>query len=259
ILTLPGIPTIYYGTEQGYTGQRDAMFAGGYGAGGRDRFDRSAPLYRYLQGAIALRREHRVFSRGMPTVLASNAAAPGALAWRMAWEGESALVVLNTSDEETLLDNLDTGIAPGTVLEGLFGIDGTPGDLGVGADGRATLRLAPRAGLVWKASDSVVAPQAAAASITLSPESGGIHDADFTVGGTSEGLQSFRLVVDGDLAGARIVRPDAEGRWQAEVETGDMVDASIAHRLVAWSAAPYAVSAGQEIGRAACRESGRMA
>ena len=245
ILTLPGIPTIYQGTEQGYTGQRDAMFAGGYGAGGRDHFDTSAPLYRYLQGAIALRREHRVFSRGVPTVLASNAAAPGALAWRMAWEGESTLVVLNTSDEQTLLDNLDTGLAPGTVLQGLFGIDATPDDLIVGADGRVTLRLAPRAGQVWKASDRVVAPPAAAASITLSPQPGDVHDGDFTVGGTSEGLQSFMLVVDGDLAGARIVRPDAGGRWQANVETGDMVDASVVHRLVAWSATPSAVSPGR--------------
>src|SRR5690606_29063405 len=36
MLTLPGIPVVYYGTEQGFRGQRDAMFAGGHGSGGRD-------------------------------------------------------------------------------------------------------------------------------------------------------------------------------------------------------------------------------
>jgi glycosidase len=44
ILTLPGIPVIYYGTEQGFTEQRAAMFAAGQGSGGRDRFDRQSAL-----------------------------------------------------------------------------------------------------------------------------------------------------------------------------------------------------------------------
>ena len=39
MMTLPGIPVIYYGTEQGFAEQRAAMFAAGYGSGGRDRFD----------------------------------------------------------------------------------------------------------------------------------------------------------------------------------------------------------------------------
>src|SRR3546814_786871 len=61
MLTLPGIPVIYYGTEQGFSERRASMFAGGVGSGGRDHFDTDAPLYRYLQDAIALRREHRLF------------------------------------------------------------------------------------------------------------------------------------------------------------------------------------------------------
>jgi hypothetical protein len=56
MLTLPGIPTLYYGTEQGFTAQRAAMFAHGNGSGGRDHFDTQAPLYRFLQRAIALPR-----------------------------------------------------------------------------------------------------------------------------------------------------------------------------------------------------------
>ncbi|MFP5374978.1 MAG: alpha-amylase family glycosyl hydrolase, partial [Gammaproteobacteria bacterium] len=82
MLTLPGIPVIYYGTEQGFTERRRSMFAGGHGSGGRDHFDPDAPLYRYLQRAIALRRDNRLFSRGTPTVLAANPARAGAIAWR---------------------------------------------------------------------------------------------------------------------------------------------------------------------------------
>jgi hypothetical protein len=84
IFTLPGIPTIYYGTEQGYTRVRDAMFAGDHGSGGRDRYDTTAPLYRRIAELAALRREHRVLSRGVPTVLVESAAGPGVIGWQMA-------------------------------------------------------------------------------------------------------------------------------------------------------------------------------
>jgi len=244
IMTLPGIPTLYYGTEQGFTAQRAAMFARGYGSGGRDRFDTSAPLYRFLQRAIALRREHRVFSRGTPTVLASNAALPGAIAWRMTQADDAALVVLNSADGETLLDNLDTGLAPGTMLQGLFGMNGDmPADLIVDADRRISLRLPPRSGQVWQASGRRTPPRSSPATITLASTADDRYDDDFIVRGTTKGVQAFKLVVDGNLAKAATVRPDAEGRWQAEVDTGDMIDASVQHRLVAWSELPQAVSA----------------
>ncbi len=244
IMTLPGIPTIYYGTEQGFTMQRAAMFAHGYGSGGSDRFDASAPLYRFLQRAIALRREHRVFSRGTPTVLASNAALPGAIAWRMAEADDTALVVLNSADGETLLDNLDTGLAPGTVLQGLFGIDGkVPADLAVGADRRINLRLPPRSGQVWQVSGRRPTPPSSPAAIALAPANGDEYDDDFIVRGTAQDVPAFKLVVDGDLAKAATVRPDAEGRWQAQIDTGDMIDADMQHRLVAWSESPRAISA----------------
>jgi glycosidase len=44
VMTLPGIPVLYYGTEQGFTLQRPAMFAAGWGSGGRDRYDTGSPL-----------------------------------------------------------------------------------------------------------------------------------------------------------------------------------------------------------------------
>lgn len=169
LMTLPGIPTIYYGTEQGFTEPRRAMFAGGHAAGGRDHFDTDAPLYRYLQRATALRRAHRVFSRGTPTVLAANAAAAGALAWRMDHAGDTTLVVFNSADADTLLANLATGLPAGTRLAPLFAIDGEAAPRVVGVDGRLTLRLPPRAGLVWRVDGRCDIPPPSAARLTLDP------------------------------------------------------------------------------------------
>jgi glycosidase len=91
LMTLPGIPVIYYGTEQGFKQPRaGAMFAAGYASGGRDRYDTAAPLYRYIADTVQLRRGHRLFSRGMPTVLKDNPAAAGALAWRTARGGRGS-------------------------------------------------------------------------------------------------------------------------------------------------------------------------
>ncbi|MBN8489257.1 MAG: hypothetical protein J0M20_16215, partial [Burkholderiales bacterium] len=164
IMTLPGIPVLYYGTEQGFTEQRAAMFAQGYGSGGRDHFDTSAHLYRLTAQMTALRQAHKVLSRGTPEMLAASASGPGAIAWRMqptaADQGAPALVVFNTADTEVLLDNLPTGVPEGTVLRGLFSLDGPASDVTVGAEGRISLRLAPRSGWVGQPSATMQAPAA---------------------------------------------------------------------------------------------------
>ena len=234
LMTLPGIPVIYYGTEQGFTEQRGAMFAAGFGSGGRDHFDTAASLYRAIAEMSALRRTQRLFSRGLPTVLHGNAAQPGALAWRTVWRGQAALVAFNTADSDTLLAALDTGLPAGTLLQGLYGIDGRPADVVVGAAGRVTLRLPPRAGLVWKAAGhrAVVPPSAAA--LTLETPAQASHGGDFEVGGTARGVAALQLVVDGDLARARRVVPGADGRWKALVDTAQMVDPETRHSVVAW-------------------------
>ncbi|HEY0503248.1 MAG TPA: alpha-amylase family glycosyl hydrolase [Lysobacter sp.] len=234
-MTLPGIPTIYYGTEQGFTAQRAAMFAKGNGAGGRDHFDTNAPLYRYLQRATALRRGNRLFSRGVPTVLAANAAAPGVLAYRMQHEGESALVAFNSADRAALLDNLDTGLAAGSVLQGMFAIEGDAPELVVGANGRVSVVLPPRAGFVWRAGDEARAVVDAGAAIALA-QAPGETSGDFVLGGSAPGVKQVRVVVDGDLDAAIPVDVGRDGRWHTRVDTRDMVDAGVVHTVVAWDA-----------------------
>lgn len=242
LMTLPGIPTIYYGTEQGFTGQRTAMFAGGHGANGRDHFDAEAPLYRYLQRVTALRRAHRLFSRGTPAVLAANAAAPGAFAYRMEHDGEAALVVFNTSDRTALLDHLDTGAAPGSALQPLFAIEGEAPPLVAGAAGRASIALPPHAGYAWKvdaapAGAGAAPPSGTAVTISLAGELPATATGDFDLHGTARGTDRMKLVIDGDLAGATPVVKDRNGRWRVRVDTRDMVDPAIRHTAIVWDEA----------------------
>ncbi|KPF66875.1 hypothetical protein IP84_14995 [beta proteobacterium AAP99] len=246
IMTLPGIPVLYYGTEQGFTEQRAAMFAAGYGSGGRDRFDTRAPLYQLTRSMVQLRTGNRVFTRGSPTVLAGSATGQGAVAWRMDHERDAALVVFNTADSEVLLDRMATGLPAGTQLVPLYGIHGQPAAQVVAADGSLSLRLPPRSGWVWRKGAVQPVPQTAAAPM-LDPLPTQPVTADFTVTGRTPDLQdrSLRLVLDGDYAAAQALQPDASGRFSATVSTRRMSDPAVPHRLVVWSDASGQASAAQ--------------
>ena len=267
LFTLPGIPTIYYGTEQGFTRPRASMFAAGHGSQGRDHFDTSAPLYRTIASLAQMRRDHRVFSRGVPQVLWGQSAGPGALAWRMVQGEDSALVVLNTADRPTLLDALPTPWAPGTVLRGLWShatepttTDATaaavphapPADLTVGAQGHVQLLLPPRAAWVWRA---ISAPAAAAKAAQAQPPEATVparvvaqpaqrvHTQDFDVvasvmplpaGSAATPRPSWRAVVDGDVNQAVALQPGPDGVWRARIDTSAMIDPQVEHRVVLW-------------------------
>jgi glycosidase len=243
ILALPGIPVIYYGTEQGFMQPRQAMFAGGYGADGRDWFDTGTPLYRYLRRATELRREHRVLSRGMPTVLTSSQARAGALAWRMSGDEGMAIVAVNNSDAPTLLDNLDTGLPPGTRLRSVFSIDEAHGDVVVGADGRVSLPLGARHGEVWVPVGGAEEAPAAPTSMRIEPPVHTFFDDDFVLRGKAPANAALRVVVDGDIGSAMPVSVQADGSWQATVATADMVEAAVERRAVLWDPRTNAVSA----------------
>ncbi len=246
IMTLPGIPVIYYGTEQGFSKQRAAMFASGVDSGGRDHFNVDAPLYRYLRQVTDLRKQHRVLSRGTPTVLAANAASAGALAYRMHEGKDTMLVVFNSAEHASLLADLDTGLVAGTRLEPVFSILGAASPLVVGSKGRLNLRLAARSGQVWKAVSAVsAAPTSTMAETSLRIdmlESATVAD-DLKLSGTAQGVDEFQLVIDGNLNRAQTVAVGEDGRWRATLDTADLIDPAIEHGVVAWSEAASASSA----------------
>jgi glycosidase len=253
VMSLPGIPVIYYGTEQGFTEQRGAMFAAGFGSGGRDRYDTQAPLYRDIAAMAALRKQHRVLSRGWPQVLWSQAAQAGGVAWVMRTDKRPdkrqgkrqdkrrdptlALVAFNTADSDALLPSMATGLPAGTVLRGVYGLDGTPPALVVGPGGRVTLRLKGRAGAVWLATaqrQAAAAGKVPSMAVTLEALPSAQVSGDFNISGRAAAGESVQVVVDGDLGQPQHVTADSQGRWQATVDTSRMVDADLQHTVTAW-------------------------
>lgn len=226
VLTIPGIPVLYYGTEQGFTETRSAMFAGGFGAGGTDHFDTEAPLYRTIAALVALRRGDPVFTRGDLTVLRDSPAGPGALVYRREHEGATALVVFNTADEPVLLADLDTGRPAGTAFEALFAEGGAeggdpadPAPLVVGPAGRLLAALPPRAAWVLRAATEPAEPPTPGATITVeTPLEGATLTADLEVRGSVEPADTaLVLVIDDYLERALPIEVAADGTWSVTI------------------------------------------
>ncbi len=246
LMTLPGIPVIYYGTEQAFTEQRGAMFAAGFASGGKDRFDTNAPLYQFIQRVTALRQSDKIFSRGTPTMLKSNAAAAGALAYRMSYEGATAIIAFNSAEHDTLLDNVQTNLPAGTVLRGVFGIEQNPADVTVGARGLVTLKLVARSGSVWKVTAQRGVSGIDAKPISISAMRSNKVSGDFKLTGSAPSAAPFKLVVDGDVSAAETVTPEKDGHWSVTVDTAKFIDGKVRHQAVAWSEADGATSTSVE-------------
>lgn len=87
LLSLPGVPVIYQGTEQGDRTPRPNLFG---------RFDVEAESFVWLQDAIAWRKAHRAVSRGRLVEARALEATP-LLYWSVAHEGDTVHVLCNAS------------------------------------------------------------------------------------------------------------------------------------------------------------------
>ncbi|MBK8286513.1 MAG: hypothetical protein IPK97_17515 [Ahniella sp.] len=240
IFTLPGIPTIYYGTEQGFTRQRPAMFAGGIDSTGRDHFDSTAPLYRFIADLAALRRVHPVLSRGRPKVLVSSASA-GALAYQMG-EGQDALMMLmNTADRPRLLV-AETTHAPGSRWVSRLTLDGRPVSVILDTASRVVLELPARSGVVLALEPDARSKVAVCRAIELND---GVADGngDMQVSGRAGAGEEIKVLLDGDLSSASPVQADAEGQFSLLIRTDSMIDPERRHELRAYRPADGCVSA----------------
>jgi glycosidase len=143
IMTIPGIPVIYYGSEQGFTEVRGSMFEDGFGSGGKDHFNTDSELFIVLRDLIKIRKDNDVFRRGTIKVLKDSKIGAGVFAYEMKYRDNSAVVIFNTSNEKMLLDNMQTDIPHGTVMRSLFSYNAGDEDIIVGASDKISLILAP--------------------------------------------------------------------------------------------------------------------
>ena len=217
IFTIPGIPVVYYGTEQDFTQTRAAMFAGGWMANG-DSF-LPGDRYYFIKRLSDIRKSSKAFTHGTLDVLYDNPAAPGVFAYRRAQGSDVFLVVMNTSDGNTLMSGLPTGLPPGTQLQVLDAEGFNPavpaGTLLSVGDGNMVAVLPGRALQILQVTNQTTTVPPPGATITVNTAlDGQTFGDDVTVtGSVSPSSSSLKMVVDGSYDHATDITVKAGGTW----------------------------------------------
>ena len=231
LFTIPGIPIVYYGTEQTFTETRAAMFKGGY-LSDTDHFATDSFFYRKIKTLSDLRKSSKVFTHGSLEVLYDDAAGAGPLAYRRTLGSETALVLFNTSEGSALVTGMKTGLPPGTVLEVLYSAQGPAAPV-VGAGGLLTAVLPAKAILIARATPQVLPVLAPAASIAvITPIDGQTFTKDMIISGTvSPAATRLKLVLDSAVDKATEVTVAADGSWSAVLPVSSFPTGRQSHTL----------------------------
>lgn len=230
LFTVPGIPVIYQGDEQLLTQSRQAMFAGGWGSGGRDWFDQQSPLYRQLQSLAKLRRQYPVLSRGDWQLLQADQHGPGVLAYQMQQGAQRFVMVLNTADRPHLLADLPLQQGQVRWHSGIRGIATTL----QGQNGRLSMLLPARAVLVMEEVEAVAAKQVPDATLSgsaapielppieLPPVPVKPLTSDYLLKGRGPARQRLLAVLNGDPHQLQPVQTDADGYFSLRLPVRDL-------------------------------------
>ena len=214
LFTLPGIPTIYQGSEQAMTISRQAMFAEGF-ASDRDHFNRESELFTFIQSLAALRSGDRVFTRGDIDVIATDKRGAGIFAYTRSYEGRRVLVLFNTSRQPILANRIRVH-TEAAMLTPLLGADQS---VVLDDQGQLTIELGGRAVMVMEVmpieKDAAELSRQHIAFTTHQPE--GIVRENYRVQGRSSlANQKLLLVKNARLDTAVSLQTNAEGAWSYE-------------------------------------------
>lgn len=245
LMTVPGIPVIYQGTEQAFTETRASLFAAGWGSGDEDHFDTTSAPYTFLKALVTARTAHPVLTRGDITVLQDAPFGPGVFAFRRAAGADTAIVLMNTSEQPILVNDLDTGIAAGTHLDAIVKVDVDEPVTRVGLGGRLLTELPARGALVLLATDEVDAIGPGEVAITIdTPIDGETFTANTDVSGSvTPADTALVMVIDDKLVAPTPVVVANDGSFTASLPIDSFAYGDTPHSVSFYAQAAGVASA----------------
>ena len=237
LFTVPGIPVVYYGTEQGFTETRASMFKGGWATGttvqAADHYEMAnAAVYQRIAKLAGLRKGSKVFTHGAIAVAQDVVAGAGPLVYRRTQGSETVLVLLNTSKRDALVASADSGLAPGSVLQVLHDEQAPPAPV-VGAGGAITLVLPPKSVVIARATGQVVQPGNPGATIAVTTAlAGQTFTTDVTIHGTVNPANTrLQMVLDADVSRATPITVAGDGSWSVVLPVSTFATGTYQHDL----------------------------
>ncbi len=141
MLTMDGIPCIYYGTEQNYSGGNDPANRENLAASG---YNTTNDTFTFISKMTALRKKYAPLRRGSMNILMTEAG-PGILAFERLYKGDVVVVVINTKDDEAVTaSNLKTSVSAGKTLYDIAPTETTGTEYSVGNEGAITVTVPAR-------------------------------------------------------------------------------------------------------------------
>lgn len=215
IFTIPGIPVIYYGTEQGFVETRAAMFAGGFESGEIDHFDSQSELYRYISELAMLRQEYPALRYGEVKVLKTDPNGPGIFVYSIEHNEEKIFVLMNTSGERRILANLDTGLGVGQLIKPIYTFNSLSKSYAVEQGEKLVMTMNPRSVYVGIASEETREVETPEIKFNANLEDFQRIDSTYTVTGTASGASSARIIFDMRIEEAEDIEI-VSGEWSYE-------------------------------------------
>ncbi|WP_411994737.1 alpha-amylase family glycosyl hydrolase [Agarivorans sp. DSG3-1] len=240
MLSIPGIPVIYQGTEQAMSASRDAMFDGGYRDDGesKDSFEQNSEMYLFIQALAALRTQNAVMTRGDIKVIASDKSGAGVFSFIRTLGDEEVLVVMNTANAPMLLNRLNLQQPEGTVFEQQLQANWlqAPAGLVSDANGEVSLELPAKAAVIYFKTQQTAAVNTPDLGIRLDDDwADRTITQDTVVSGSAEPNAKLQLVVNGNLANAIDIQVDQSGQWTSLLSTRHFAIGKQSHRFAIYS------------------------
>jgi glycosidase len=221
IYTIPGIPTVYYGTEQSFIETRATMFAEGFQAGGIDHFDTSAPMFKYIKELNELRDNHPTFRNGKIDVLYSDNLGPGPLIYSIKGE-KDYLIMINTNSKRKYATGIDLGYEKGTVLEPVYLMNVI--DKPITYEGEFNLLLNGSSFGIYEITNATksIKENEIKAEITNLYEKNSFKE-NFIITGTASNSKKLKIIIDGKEQAYKEVELNMKENedWQAAINIAD--------------------------------------
>ncbi len=218
IMTIPGIPVIYYGTEQEFLIPRQTMFKGGVGSPEQNHFKRQSTSFKFVQGLAELRKSLPALRRGQLKVLQDSPNGPGVFAYQLQYESESLVMLLNTADTEKIGSQIPINQPVGTLLSVVYSLSETKSEPVVDPSGHINLILPPKSGLVLKAVNVDKTTAKERQTIALAPlDVNTVSEEWMTVRGTSSNVDEAWIAIDGNTEHAIPCKIAENGAFTAKI------------------------------------------
>ncbi len=247
IYTIPGIPQVYYGSEQGFDGEcREGMFAGSYYTPGTtksaDSFDTTGDWYKYFQNLNKMRLDNAVFRYNTLYVLQDTSDSAGILAYivrekdkdgTILADGTKAIFVMNTASTDKILNASYANIAAGDKFElvdtqGYEGISVCPSDgtqiepsvvaTADGTKGNVKLIVPANSCAVYILTEKGAAPETVQCTLSVDEvPTAKVTGDTITIKGTTSVTGKVKVVLNGDYSLAQTVDATTDEQFALEI------------------------------------------